>query len=77
LYDWPKKKIQAQNNYPSCSVAAAASLAVVAASLAARLHVTVCATVTIGSVAPFLNNRKLYIMGVYKYLKFGLFIFGA
>ncbi len=29
------------------------------------------------SVAPFLNNRKLYIMGVYEYLKFGLFIFGA
>ncbi len=28
------------------------------------------------SVAPF-SNRKLYIMGVYEYLKFGLFIFGA
>ena len=30
----------------------------------------------LGSVAPFLNNQKLYIMGVYKYLEFGLFIFG-
>jgi hypothetical protein len=30
-----------------------------------------------GSVASFLNNRKLYIMGVYEYLEFGLFIFGS
>ncbi len=29
------------------------------------------------SVAPFLNNRKLYIMGVYEYLEFGLFILGS
>ncbi len=29
------------------------------------------------SVGPFLNNRKLYIMGVYEYLEFGLFIFGS
>jgi hypothetical protein len=36
-----------------------------------------CMSFPQGSVAPFLNNRKLYIMGVYKYLEFGLFIFGS
>ena len=43
-----------------------------------KLHFRYCMIFHIScnrSMLPSLNNRKLYIMGVYEYLEFGLFIF--